>query len=671
MLQTGTDVNDPIKPCRSRPRTHGGPKQRAISVIAAALTMAASNGCSGSSTYTDPSNQTNITFGVHSHWIQPWRGYLETVPASWFLNGVGVVYNGFANPDLVFQHLVKNGIKLTRIEIGWGTLDYYTETLNDAGLHAELLACKTLGIRPVILLNANQQGPCPLLIVNKVVAARAPAGSTTVELVDTGGLIVNYSGLNNITQPCAAEAIITRINGQTITISKPLQSPIEAGQTVRVATLKYRPFSPPGTTDYNNTVSGWQKYVGQVNAYVSGILGAGSFDLEIWNELSFDSQFLYINHYYANAPYNYGAGSETDIWSNLTQATADYVNAHAAAFTGVEIGDGFASTIPWPSSSDLDPRINAICKHPYPRFLNYPAQEQPGDSLNAQMQVENPGGWVPAYHVSFPEYGGTALQTEHVLRDSSPITTDIYGDHHGRYARVINGQVIPCSEWITEIGYSPAEDGITDPEAALTLKAKTTARFFCFFLNKGVRKVLLFATASGDMSTGIVQDNFNAYASANAAYPADDAAYTSPSLLVTQRIIEQMSRSLDNNLVSTRNLEVTSITDAHNHYQFTGNGTAVHPPLYDRDVLTILPFQVNSTRFVIPYYVMTRDVRKGFAPEQFTIGLKGLDAANAQVSAYDPINDTNAPITVESRSGDTIVLTLAAADYPYLLIING
>jgi len=42
------------------------------------------------------------------------------------------------------------------------------------------------------------------------------------------------------------------------------------------------------------------------------------------------------------------------------------------------------------------------------------------------------------------------------------------------------------------------------------------------------------------------------------------------------------------------------------------------PPLYDRDVLAMLPFQVNARKFIIPYYVMTRDIRRGLPEKAFT-----------------------------------------------------
>jgi len=112
------------------------------------------------------------------------------------------------------------------------------------------------------------------------------------------------------------------------------------------------------------------------------------------------------------------------------------------------------------------------------------------------------------------------------------------------------------------------------------------------------------------------------------------------------------------------------VTDTHNNFQFQGDGTPAHPFLYDRDVLAILPFQANSDRLVIAYYVMTNNLSIPLTPETFTVTLQGLNASDADVSAYDPINDTTVPLTVNSASGGTLKVTLLATDYPYFLIID-
>ena len=94
--------------------------------------------------------------------------------------------------------------------------------------------------------------------------------------------------------------------------------------------------------------------------------------------------------------------------------------------------------------------------------------------------------------------------------------------------------------------------------------------------------------------------------------------------------------------------------------------------VHDREALAILPFQVNAGRFVIPYYVMTRDATQSLVPEPFTISLEGVNAASVRVSAYDPLNDRVVPVTVNNGfdSGDTIAVMVNVADYPYLLIVD-
>jgi hypothetical protein len=47
----------------------------------------------------DPAHLTNVAFGSHSHWLQPWRGYLETMPATQFLDGLGIGLNTHRGED--------------------------------------------------------------------------------------------------------------------------------------------------------------------------------------------------------------------------------------------------------------------------------------------------------------------------------------------------------------------------------------------------------------------------------------------------------------------------------------------------------------------------------------------------------------------------------------------
>jgi hypothetical protein len=624
-----------------------------------------------SSTYTDTSYFDNLPFGAHSHWLQPWRAYLETVPATTFLNGVGLGLdlNDRENPNLMLQMLATHGIRTVRLEIGWIELNYDTETLENKRLQTILKACKRWGVRPLILLNAHQGVPTPLKFFQRKATANASAGSRRIRLDDTSGLEIGRSGLNNLTDYWAAEALITAIDGNTVTLSKPLPKAIEAGSSVSMATLKYRPFSKPGSADYRKTIAGWQHYVGTVAKFAANALGTTQstdkgFDMEIWNELTFGSEFLSINNYYTRPPAAY---DEDSIWSNLVKATADYAVANPQQFSGVKFSDGFANTIPWPASSKQPLRISAISKHPYASRKNFPKDERNGAKIDALGRSTD---FIPKYSALLPEYFATALQTETVLRDAAPFTNEIYGVGHGRYAREVNGRVVPTEVWITETGIAPNEHNITDPLKALKLKAKTTARYYTFYLNKGVTKLYLHSAASGNLGLGIVQDNFFQYSRTHSVYPTNDRAYVSPALKITGRIVAQMKRNLDSNLTKTRQLRLDSIGDTHNHLQFVGDETAAHPNLYNRDVFAFLPYQVNRQRFVIPYYIMTRDVTKNLPPANFTIQISKLKAPGATVSVYDPMNDRTVPITINRQGRDFLNLTLSATDYPYLLIVQ-
>ena len=117
--------------------------------------------------------------------------------------------------------------------------------------------------------------------------------------------------------------------------------------------------------------------------------------------------------------------------------------------------------------------------------------------------------------------------------------------------------------------------------------------------------------------------------------------------------------------------------------QFTGNGTAAHPSLYNRDVLAFFPFQVSRHRFVSAVYVMTSDLthrytshpRRGqtpydLPPERFRLTIGHLDAAHSAVSLTDPLTGTRRAAKIISRRGSEIVVQLWATDSPRMLTID-
>jgi hypothetical protein len=634
--------------------------------------------------YTSENYLLDQPFGVNSQWIYPARAYLTTVPASHFLQGVGVNFNlSGENADLVAQMLATHGFKRMRVEIDWGDLDYQTESniSSQPSLIASLQAAQKWGLRPLIVLNANQGNPCPHLSMVHTVTANAAQGATTVQLDGTSDLVVGYSGISNLNSYTMNQVIVTGISGNTITLSQPLPVALTAGQVIGMNTFKYVPFTVPDDPNYNAaqqnaTRAGWDKYVLAIGNIVSQNLGKKpgtadmGFDLELWNEITFGSQFLFLPLYYGQ-PLLPDSGS--GVGDALEQGTASTLVDNSQLFSGVVLEDGFANENPFAASSLELPRFGALGKHPYPVIATYPTGQQKVEAmLNALLQYED-YTFIPSYSGYMPEYYGTTIQTESIIRDLTSITTSIYGTLHGEKARVVNGKVLPCPVFITEIGIIPAEVGVWDSPTSMLMKAKGDSRMLVFYLNKGAGLVDLFAACGGgDWDYQVLSLAFEQYALSNSTYPANDTPYVSPAVHIISEIVSQMANGLDNSLTQskTRALEVTEILGSNNNYQFAGDGTAAHPPGYDREAFAFLPYQVNAHRFVIPYYVMTRNIAQPLTPETFEITFTGIHTKGASVSVYDPLNDVAVPVVVNSATGDQLTLTVTAADYPYLLIIN-
>ena len=132
--------------------------------------------------YTDARYLTKLEFGQQSHWIQPWRSFLKTVPAQQFLKVVGIGFPTDAdiNPDLAAQMLYKNGFRNVRIEIGWGQINVDDESkINvDERLTEVFKACKRWNLHPLILLNLHQGVPGPLEMFDRLVIKDEPQGTT-------------------------------------------------------------------------------------------------------------------------------------------------------------------------------------------------------------------------------------------------------------------------------------------------------------------------------------------------------------------------------------------------------------------------------------------------------------------------------------------------------------
>jgi hypothetical protein len=616
------------------------------------------------------SQQTLVAFGERSHWLQPWRGYLETVPAARVAQGLGIVFNPPpGKADRVAGEAAAAGIHHARLEISWCKVSYSepARLTGMASIRTFLLALKRHGLRPLILLNGNDGCPGPLRRQRVRLAAAGRPGDRQIVL-DAGSVRAITPGRTGLDAPGgkAAAYLVTGVSGTRATLSRPLGQSLPAGWQ-EASTLRYGPFTRPGDPLFEETMQGWLEYVGLVTSAVKQILGDDRFDVEVWNELSFGSDFLDANTYY-NPPATETRPSETE--RALLEQTVAYIRDPSHGLPDVGIGDGFSNERPWEAGSNVPPGLTAIDKHPYPPHRSFPKQAvfnrvQPLDALgHVDGTPDNKGRWhdafIPAYTSFFPEYFLSAIQTETVIRDLSPITTNVYGIPHGRTTHAAGSA--PPAVWLTEAGMDPARV----PASVLpSFHAKGALRWATAWMNKGATRVYFYAASSPGW--GIVNSEAR-----GGGLPL--------------RALGRLTRALHAGaapISRPRSLSLLAVSDPGGHRQFDGDGTAAHPPLYDADVVGFFPFQSSNRRLVAAIYVMTRDLthvyrpdlrasdprRYDLPPEWFRLTIGGTGGLRP-ISVTDPLVARSTAFRVVSRTDDRLVLDIALTDSPRLLVIG-
>jgi hypothetical protein len=597
----------------------------------------------------DPTQQTALPFGARSDYLQPWRAYLDTPPAATMRSALGINFDvppEAANP--VAQFLAQVGFKRARIDIDWSAMSFDDPSrLQDVGKWDTMLgALKAAGIKPLILLNANHDFPGPTRSFNATVTQPVSAGATGVQ-VDPATAAQLIPGLSGFNGPggVAAMFIVTSISPTGwVTLSQPIPTSIPAG-SYAVTVLRYQPFAPPfgpaggPNPAFEQTLSGWLLYVKAVTSEARKVLGNDNFDVEIWNELSFGSNFLDITKYYNPVPPALqGTGSVPD---QLLARTVAWLRDPANALPDVGIGDGFSNQTPLVSGSTVPLGVTALDKHPYYGGV--------GDYGS------------PQYRSFFPEYFLSAISTDFMERDLSPITTTIGGVPHGRSTKPA-GAGAPPQTWITETGFRPIDGGVV-PAAARHIQAESALRNLSAFVNKGVSALYFYAAADGEWS--MIDPTKTDGGETMAAVTRFMQAFAGPATIATRR-----------------SLTLQSIADQGNWTQF--NGDAAHPPLYNRDVVAFFPFQADSNRFVAPVYVMTRNMsqiynptapqtdatRYDLPPETYRLTIGGLHTSTLTASMTDPMTGASIPAQVVSTSGDTAVVQVPLTDYPRLLVLQ-
>jgi hypothetical protein len=630
----------------------------------------------------DPAQQTALPFGYRSHWLQPWRAYLDTPPASRLRHAVGINFNvAPADAGATAKRLAASGFTRARFEVPWGAMSYEhpDQLQNPAWVDAKLAALRDNGIRPLILLNSNDADPVPTRFFSARVLAPAAPGTRTV-LVDKTTAQQLVPGLSGFDGPdgTAAQYMATSVSPTgLVTLSQPLQVGLAAGPQP-AATLRYQPFGAPLTSTgapnalFQQTLAGWLQYVHAVTAEAQRVLGSDNFDVEVWNELSFGSDFLYAGRYYNPVPA--AMQGKGDVTATLLSATIGYLRDPANGVPDIGIGDGFASQTPFAAGSTGPAGLTAIDKHPYEGMYSYPVDQKynnqrPVDALGDPDGFTDPfGAWhdsfIPFYRAFFPEYFLSGIQTEYLERDLSPITSTISGVAHGRDTESA-GATAPPRVWVTETNINPSAANALTTADKWHLKAKAALRTLSAFVNKGVSGLYFYAVNDGDWA--MIDSS-----------AADGGATMEAVKRFTQAFAGPASIS------TPRSLSLQGVADQANHTQFAGDGTPGRPPLYNRDVTAFLPFQTDDHKFVVPVYVMTRDMatlyrpaaaasdvtRYDLPPESYRFTIGGVNAAALQATATDPMTGQSVPVTVVSRSESTAVVQMNLTDYPRLLVLQ-
>jgi hypothetical protein len=689
----------------------------------------------------DPKFLTVAPFGTSSFWIQPWRAYMDTWPASRLLNSVGINFDvQTPQAEGAAQLLQDSGFKLARIGINWDSLSYEDPTrfANESSIRTRLTALRNHGLRPLILLDANSQDPAPSKPIVLDTVAEAPAGSRTVQLTPSSAIqiVAGKSGFDQLSFGGDPDILVTSIQaGDVAVLSEPLPTALPAGEH-KGATLRYAPFGAPTLANgqpnpaFQETLEGWLSYVASVCKEAASIFGPEGYDLEVWNELSFGSQFLNSENYFSaegaseteaeegletkeseleetelqeNSPVPSKAHVTREVAKALLNETVAYVRNPANGIpAGVGISDGFASQTPFPSGSQAPAGLTALSKHLYNSPKSFPGAERerairPLNALGARDTASKHSFaplFVPSYQSAFPEYYLTATSTESIVRDLAPFTTYVYGFPHGREVGPPGGA--PVQKWMTEYNLNPGKGVVVGPDehtpqtgsqAGLTpadkahFQTKAILRSLVSMVGKGMTREYFYHAAPGPLS--LIGEEFNTMLATNPnTYPGDQTG--GETMTAMKNMLSQFQGPGPQG--PARQLTLLSIAQNGNHAQFTGDGTTAHPNLYDREVLAVLPFQSSPTRFVIPVYVMTRDLLTLYQPNTPTTNTNRFDLPNETfritlgnlpptttpptITAYDPIHNTNTPAHLITNTNNTLEIELTATDYPRILTID-
>jgi hypothetical protein len=598
------------------------------------------------SAYIDPA-QLDVVWPKHSFTKVPWRGFLETRRGYDFLRGIGVNYNVPGRSDLAVRLLAEAGFKAFRIEVGWGSVRWDEDGLQDGERLRWLLdQCRRHGIRPTLLLNAHHGVPCPTRALDRRLAEDAAVGARRVQFVNTEGIVAGRTGLSNLTDYWAAEVLITRVDVATgvCDLSKPLPKALKRGQDVHLMTLKYLPLHPVGMPEFDETAAGWVRYALLVcgEARRAGLEG---FDVEIWNELTFGTRFLDVDNYReakSGNPRRDTLHEGGTCWE-LAKRTADSIKRR---YPETRCVWGFSNTTFFHTRvEELPPGIHGQSYHPY----GTGTRTFPKDEDYRDRPAINLDGFTPSAEVRIPEgLAHTFIKTESLMRLLNPEARR----HHPPGVRRFY-------QYMTEHGVAPPECGARDDAAAWRLKTLCALRSFCLWLNKGV-DVLHYFCAFEDKPSGMgllppALDRFPPEAR------FDDIA--TPPLKALRNLTRAFTGSVP--LREMRPLQVDVTPLGAPRPVFGGPVSLSHG-----EVFAFLPFQVNETRHIVAVYVSTFDATVALPEERFRLRIRGLATPARTARLYDQVLDHSTTVELKGAAPGAVEVQVSVVDYPRLLILG-
>ncbi|HUW32785.1 MAG TPA: hypothetical protein VM223_14345 [Planctomycetota bacterium] len=711
--------------------------------------------------YEDPSNY-SVPFGILSYYCHFWRGYMDTWPAQKWLDLPAAQWNvndKYAEPLCTI--LKESGIVALRVEIGWGSMAWDGDDLQPhvkARLLKFLPILQKNGIRPLMLLNAHHGVPCPVRDVPVDVVTEAKKGDRILKVKSADGIRVGYTGIQHPAY-IAAYPLVTGTEPAddgvvVLHLSAKLPIDINPGRFT-LKELKYQPMQGTKRKDgtpvpeSQATMDGWLKYAAAVGRCVREALGTkdkpdAGFDVEVWNEQTFGSNFLRIQNYYDEKP-EYAEefvyrrtrelkpGMRPDARLEFEQKgcyailpmTIDYFNDPANGFrqpgtvAGVRVISGFANQWPWDSGSALWDGQSGFSRHYYTGGWRDCSPQtplgRPGSGvINALGQFEgNKDGrdwhtvelgsfFVPTFRLACPEYFHHTWQTETISRDVLPDSRfsgmGQYGrDRHGRYTHNGDFHIAQISQ--TEVNYDRSpffnslfKQGVAkdDPRALALdrhMAGKMLLRQYIFHCHKGLYRIYIFCLESHPFSLGMFPKAFYEALDKNDCQLTDEVRATVPPEFTGMAWLKNLMKTGEK-LDATRALRVDELVEYKPRLVFAGDGTPAHSDRWNRDQFAFLPFQLSANKFAIPYYVVTLDVThewdRGGSPrppildparydmpdQEFDVTIGNIRGSGAEVSAYDPLTNTEVPVKIVKKSATQLTVRLQTVDYPRILQVT-